>query len=598
MNISPERLSDLLVAAKVGDFSDKVLLKLAYTLDFSTYAQLAGIESAHHTFWRWLLPSRMPQQARCLVLESRLGTLTAALAGDFKTVVSWHTKLHAAAITKERLRMSDISNVTVVVGQGIEEILGLGPFNAIISYGLAEDPMEQWKGREQALLAHLSRHVLKESALPLSVLVACGNNSWAYRTDVLEEKSQLRANLACMELHTRAMHTAGMLASKGSLTVDHLPLPDFLSYGNASVAAHGPLGRAKQWILNSKIGRLFWPAYLFVGYNSKAQSRLATLAEQSVVRERLGWPAEMQVEVKRIVAGNLGTTIALLGIKGKEYPDVIARLPSNGVGERLCTTNASALRALSNSNSSGLVPRLLYEGNFEGGYITLEECRPGSELGYESPNAENFLLQACVWMQRLQMSEQRLEKNFSEADFERLIDPLITHLLAIITEARKSKASEIRDALRKAMCSTNLAMGITHGDFKLSNLLCRESQQISGIIDWDGYDGEGIQIFDFLTLIFYKIANETGNDFTAVYLNYFLPWKLPDKYSRLANAALNHFEMTEDSFRYARVAYWFVLLAKRINRIYQFHEDWQVRYLDKIFPSLLQACAKNIPPPA
>src|SRR5690606_6564408 len=144
------------------------------------------------------------------------------------------------------------------------------------------------------------------------------------------------------------------------LTPDLWPPPEFVSRAERALP---PLGASR---LRSRLVRQSWtfpwrPAYLCIASREPRTSLLQEMVEESGLTRSAEWRGEPWV-LKKLIAGNAGITVAIVGPCTRRGADAVLRIPFTAEGEARCARNAKALRALRSTGLSPYVPELLYEG--------------------------------------------------------------------------------------------------------------------------------------------------------------------------------------------------------------------------------------------
>jgi len=301
---------------------------------------------------------------------------------------------------------------------------------------------------------------------------------------------------------------------------------------------------------------------------------LQDVLEQRELGQQAGWGGASGVVVKRILAGNSGTTVLIAGPIQEDGRDVIMRLPSKPSGRRCCRINAQALRKLAHTSLSGYVPRLLVEGMHQDQEYTVESRCPGYEADYGTRNLDRMLRQACEVMGALHRQTAR-PAMVTEAGFQEHVAPLILDLANYCTPEVQSRFHRFMEALRTAMVGRTVSVGFIHGDFKLGNFLFDRTGKLTALIDWDGFSEGGYPVFDYLTLLAYKMVHESGGMISDVYLQYLLPWKLPPACQHLVGDEVSALLIDDESFLLMRIVFWFSLSYYRFDPLYKYHPAWQ-----------------------
>lgn len=576
MPISHASLADLDLGKVLADTRES----LAARLGFDEYVAVVHTLEADQVFWKGLLVGGPEDQGAALVLETRLGALSGGLSRHFKTVFAWHASARAAAITKQYVDRHQIHNIRIIISDPHEDLDVDGErFDAVVFYGPSQDMTGQWGRDATTLLKSLTRKI------PLwladdGVVVVGENNRCTYRFGWTQKAGDGHAGGIALPGLGRWLHKPRYLdlyLGSSPMTSSQKPMPD-LTLRDAGVVSpmfpKNTFSSLKETVLHSRVGRLLWPSFLLIASDRPRRSFLQGVLEQRSLGEQAGWDGASAVMVKRILAGNSGTTVLIAGPKKDDGRDVIMRLPSKPSGRRFCHINAQALRKLAQTSLSGYVPRLLVESTHQDQEFTVESRCPGYEANYGTRNLDGMLRQACELMGALHRQTAR-PVTVTEAGFQEYVAPLIQDLANYCSPDVQSRFHRFMEALRIAMVGRTVSIGFMHGDFKLGNFLFDRTGKLTALIDWDGFSEDGYPVFDYLTLLVYKMAHENGSRIPDIYLQYLLPWKLPPACQRLVGDETSALLIDDESFLLMRIVFWFSLNYYRFDPLYKYHPTWQ-----------------------
>lgn len=556
--------------------------QLASELVFDDYFAIARIHDLNPVFWDCLIPTEISNQGTAVVFETRLGTVSSSLAKRFQHVVSFHADTAAADITSAWLEASCISNVTVIAGQLFSYLESSAlKISAIVIIGPDADPTKQWQeGREAPLklMLDLSRKYLRSDGLAIIM----DNNRWAYKTT---EGTRLGYALPLLNVRLRKEFSAvELFVCAASLTTSHSPPPDFFRREGVARGSNLPknwLSNLKSYLLNRAFARLFWPSFLMILSKGTQPSMVQTLLDRLRGMPAITWGNDESVDVKRLVAGNAGTTIVIAGPSLRDSSDVVIRLPSNYKGESLSQINAQALSAMETTPLASIVPKLIDQGVLAGRPFFVESRCPGFEVYSGTKGLAQMVQSACRDMSALHL-HSTVRSVMTAGEFGDYVDPFFSDIECYVDSEVVIRMQALKSELCKRMDGKTVSLGLLHGDFKLGNILFSETGEFSALIDWDGFSSEGFQLFDYLTLLVYKMAYDEHRSMARVYVQYLLPWKLPDYYTQLVEGAVSELAIDKDSFLCVRIAFWFALLCVRFDGVYKYHRRWHDEYLEPV----------------
>ncbi|MBL8524496.1 MAG: phosphotransferase [Betaproteobacteria bacterium] len=562
--------------------------KLAKSLDFDRYFSIARIYDLDHGFWSGLLSDKPADRGLALVLETRLGAVSASLAKRFDRIISWHASDAAAALSQRWFEANGLSNISTVVGMNLADLDSYdGDLTAVFLVGPGADPMAQW-GQSGEAAVDLLLHIARAHLVADGQLIIVDNNQWAYKKLMEKETGRgvalplLRRRLQKMSFQTE------IFVCGAPLTTSHSPPPDLFRQSSVAKGSNLPknwLSALKASLLNQPLFRLFWPSFVVIASKKSQTSFLDRLLTRHAFGKALGWHADEKIGIKRLVAGNSGTAIVIAGPDARDSADIVIRLPSSSHGEELCRVNARALAALADTPWARLVPRLVDAGSFAGRSYFAETRCAGFEVYSGTNGLAQMVVNACEAMSDLQRSIATQATMTSDM-FARHVAPLVDDVARFCTPDVRERLAKIKDALHAKMLGGTTSIGIIHGDFKLGNILFNQSGELTALIDWDGFSKDSFQLFDFLTLLAYKIAYDQIITLPKVYVAHLLPWRLPSGYNELMGPAIKDLVRDDESFLCVRIVFWFALLRARFDSVYKYHESWHEEYMAPVLVAI------------
>jgi len=571
--------------------SPKARKFLANELPFADYFAIARAYEANHVFWDGLIADACGKKGVALVLETRLGSVSAAMARCFDHVISWHRTTDAADVSKLWLEKCALPNISVFVGEHFgENDFPEISLASIVLVGPDTDPTGQWGEDGEIPL----RSLLDSARLRLcsdGQIIIVDNNKCAYKKPDLKRR---RRGLALPKLKDRLegqRFQTEIYVCGAPLTPSHVPPPDLFLRSSRSIGSNLPknwLSSLKNELLNQPSVRLLWPSFLVIATCRPRPTFFDGLLGMEKLAVILNWQRSEKIEVKRIVAGNSGTSIAIAGPATRNTADIVIRLPSTERGKQLCQVNARALIDMMHSPLAALVPRLIDEGVFAGRSYFIETRCPGFEVYGGTRGLAKMVQTACLTMSRMQL-QGAAQTIITPDDFDTRIAPFIDDIAHFCTPSVMDRLLVLKGRLRNRMSGKPVSLGVIHGDFKLGNILFDNSGNLTALIDWDGYSRSGFQLFDYFTLLTYKIAYDSDRSMAKIYVEYLLPWKLPTNYAQLVDAATKDLTVDSESFLCLRIVFWFALLNARFEALYKYHRRWHEEYLNPVLGEMERA---------
>jgi hypothetical protein len=565
------------------------LRALANHLEYPEYLAAARVLNREQAFWLPLLPIG-DGSGVALVFETRLGALSASIAPRYAEVLAWHDTPAAAAITEERMARLGLRNVHLVAGTQVEDMLPASKrLSALVLFGVSEDLIESSDGT-LPLVKEVFDRALRRLA-PDGVVVVGGNNRLSFRRLLSAREWAASAGRLSLTRVRRALRrcrrSVDLYVCRGPLSAGLAPPPDLVRVDalRGGTFLHRSWGlRWKERVLNSGPGRLLWPSFVAVGSSAPARSLLHDILAETDVAERLDWGPQAPA-LKRVVAGHRDTAIFVAGPATHDDADVIVRVPLTAAALEPLRTNGAALRLLATSPMADLVPRLLVEGAFREQCFTIETRCTGLELEYDAPDVDRLAQAACDRLAALNRATG-WEEQMTAMGFESSLVPSMRQLGDLCTHSNRTRLAAIEDALAEALAEVRVVRGPEHGDFKIGNILFDRFERVTAVIDWGNFSADGFPVFDYLTMLLYKIANNRGIGLNQAYLEHLLPWTLPARDAAIASGLLSQTVRDPRGFLPLRVVFWFVMASRRIDHFDKLHRYWQERVLEPVLSAL------------
>ncbi len=194
---------------------------------------------------------------------------------------------------------------------------------------------------------------------------------------------------------------------------------------------------------------------------------------------------------------------------------VVVRIPLSEAAHEGCLRNLRALRVIdAEPVCRGLAPIPLAEGETAGYYYTVESRLNGDPLG-RSALGQNGLAQVEFLIQKLNPRSLTRQTILDGALYDELVTTPLNKVLALITEAYKRNRLEL--FFKDRLLGKQVSVGISHGDFSLSNIFVQDNK-ITGVIDWDDSCLTGLPIIDAISHLCSRQVRR-GGGFSDTFLN-------------------------------------------------------------------------------
>ncbi|GAB4167763.1 MAG: hypothetical protein Kow00108_00360 [Calditrichia bacterium] len=220
---------------------------------------------------------------------------------------------------------------------------------------------------------------------------------------------------------------------------------------------------------------------------------------------------------ERIYIGS-GDTLVFLG-KNK-----VVRVAFSGRGFKRLINNYQLLNLLNNFHFSFYVPRAIKLGNTKFPAYSVEQRLKGSEIELHMLNTENQVFYtnlASTLIAELHKKSNSV-KQMDYMNFENLIQKYINQLKDFQDFESIPILMQTEHYLKQTCLNRNVNFVITHGDFKLSNILKNEDKFV--LFDWDLGEKQGLPFMDLILFISYLrtvlYQEQISMAILNVYLNY------------------------------------------------------------------------------
>ncbi len=193
----------------------------------------------------------------------------------------------------------------------------------------------------------------------------------------------------------------------------------------------------------------------------------------------------------------------------------VFRCPYSREAAARCRTNAAALQKLEPLSFSFGVPRFVGEERRNGRPCFVETRLQGSGVPYLRWRRTEFDAlrpRARRVLEEIQSKTRRLAV-LDDEWFDRLFAGPLNRAAEASEPELRSELEEVRDQLRKQWKGRSLPLVRCHGDFKAANLLLDRRGRITGLVDWDMTEEEGLPLTDVLSYEAFERSVQRGIPF-------------------------------------------------------------------------------------
>lgn len=581
----------------IADCQDSLRSMLNQSESFSQYKDLLGKASADQAFWLPLLPYYVKSQSVALVIDDTDGNISCKLAPHFFTVISIHSDVNALMKVKNEALKKSLDNV-IPIQADLSKPLPIAAESVSLVILLHVSNSRSFQN--EMSVCERYRIFIANSKVLLSLngsLVIIDNNAQNYRDwlhnlrGVSRDKKfngvpvkRLRRILSGQKYSNIDKYIGDFY-----YTASFIPLPVFVKnggLGDLSVYSMSAFYKIKQYVKHRFLPSNLWPSFMLIASRVYHKRVIDEVIESERVGVKLNWGVG-RVVVKKIVAGNSGVTILIVGPEDKNDRDVVVRHPRTSEGLMAVQRNTDALKSLSNEIFSDFVPKLYAAKVDEStGYI-IEEKLSGKELDGFGEKAELMIMSSCELFIDMQMKGVS-NKTFNEALINRFIIGAISPLSTLCDDV-KSLLAAVGEFLGGAFKNKNIPIVRSHGDYKLGNILFLDNGQLGGIIDWDMSEKNGLPLLDIYTLILYRISSETGESLADVYKNILLPGKTDVFYKDLIEMACAKYALSSELVFPLMCLFWLTHLRDRVSSGLKSHPDFARENIKEVLIRMIEA---------
>lgn len=602
---TPAVLSQILSDSSAADASQgQHMGRLASVLNFSEYCVAARSLWSDQAFWRFLLPKPSSCHGVAVVIESRIGSISMAMAAMYDRVAVAHTDARVLELTKTRVGASAAPKFHFVqMNQCLSLPFSSSIASAVILFDIEADIFGLNIRLDKARYMHLLHEAARIAAADGIVVVGANNRDSYYLwkdnlrrlaglRDPDTERPSPRLKPSLKSLDRNSFKAGETFIGTGLFkpTLDPMPELSNMSYPHRDKAAQkGRAANIRNCALKTKIMLGRWPSFLAVRGRQKTPTSFLEelLVSEPAVRDALGWAPQSRAMITRLIAGNANTAVAVAKPSDDRGRHLVIRLPSNETALERCESNALALTLLRSSCLSDVIPTLLSRGCFDGQPYFIESKITGDPVSCEGPDkgGDEMIISACKRLAELQASSAQIGSSTKTHVLAKLL-PWLGQLPDTHDYGDTGHTAAVRDFFEKALDTVIFPMVPSHGDWKTGNLLFGRERHLEGIIDWENFESNGLPVLDFLLLLTYKLAKEKSGTLSDVFVRNLLPWDVPKNFRDFIQSYISALNIDDYGFALLRAIFWVTLLNQRFDRIYSKHEAWTKALWMDVWPHI------------
>lgn len=257
---------------------------------------------------------------------------------------------------------------------------------------------------------------------------------------------------------------------------------------------------------------------------------------------------------------------------------LIVRLPLADGATASCERQHQALNLMAGDERipvrlRRLFPAPVASGRFDGQPYFAETGLRG-ELGrlYYSRSERRFdraIANAAAVLCELRRATEHAVL-IDEAQFGRVCGDWLDELRNVVRAENRAALDLIDGILRDALLGRSLPLGWHHGDYDFANLLYGPDDGVTGILDFEVFDPEGLPLIDLLVLLARRPIRQQGFAFGTLFVRSILERKLPPLENEILEAELRTLNVDDQLYRALALCCW-------LNHLRLRRDSWLVR---------------------
>lgn len=325
--------------------------------------------------------------------------------------------------------------------------------------------------------------------------------------------------------------------------------------------------RIKQVILSDPLGEIFSPLLgIFFVKGSAKPNWLQCLIHDLVLNSSLLelHPSAITLRQYQILPGKV---ILSIGEAQKRYGERIIVVPLNPSVLQRLRDEAAILDDMGRTrlHAASLIPRFYLEGSLFGQPYFVQQEMPGTSIDAPVSSLDTITLNAFDILAGFHLETVR-EVIIDDDIFQMLFSNPLHRLVVKLGPVSALLASDIEQYLRAKLLGNQIKTVWMHGDFKIENLMINpKNLQVTGVIDWDLSQREGLPFLDLLYLIVYNRVIRKEGSVEEIVLNCILPRKFSEFEKQLCEKYLLALDLQSEIVVTLTLMFWIYHIAYRIQ---------------------------------
>ena len=544
-------------------------------IGFFTYSKLINLLHGNQTFWLSLLPEYDKEKSSVLVIDDSFGNLSYRLSLVFNEVITVHQDSRALEVIGCYLGSRNVDNVQLIKTPiGLSLPVSTSTVSVVIACRLS-NYINQYSGSNhknvyKKVISELNRVLVSDGTI-----LMLDNSKRSYQS--------IAGNIRNFRLFNERIGASFVknrsLLIKNGFNVDEYigkydcnqtldGAPSYHNYNFPSVGdplKYRILTNLKLRLLCFPLIKNIWPSFLLVATKSTSYSLVkAILMDARLVDSE----SVDNYCVKRIIGGNAGVVVVIVGKSDSHVGDLVFRSPDNANEAAMASVahNWSVLCQLADSDYCEFIPRNVVKGCYKGRHYYIEQRKEGRDLesGDSGPEVYNAIRNSFSLLVDMQINSITFDKDqgdFFDDYFKNISSNLVTFCSASDLEILNKIGAYISKVVREQ----EFSLVMIHGDFKPGNILYHKDGSVSAIIDWDQSQSTGFPLVDIYMFLIYHVAKEQDSTIWDTFNDHILCWDVKEQYHSIVESVINKFGINKQLLLPLRCITWLMIVNIHIN---------------------------------
>jgi aminoglycoside phosphotransferase (APT) family kinase protein len=270
--------------------------------------------------------------------------------------------------------------------------------------------------------------------------------------------------------------------------------------------------------------------------------------------------------------------VAVLVVGEPDAGGLVVRLPLDARAASSCGLHHRALEVLAADTRlpaalRALFPTPIAHGRFEGQTFFAETALAGeSGRRYYSRSGRRYdhaIANAADVLRELRRATEQ-PVVLDAVEFERLCGRWLGELRGLVREESRPTLDAVARWLERTLLGTTLPLGWHHGDYDFANLLYGPGDAVTGILDFEVFDGRGLPLIDLMCLLARRPIRRQRLAFGTLFVRSIFARRLPPLETELLEREIRFLGADEQLYRALALCCW-------LNHLHLRRDAWLVR---------------------